>query len=311
AGAWIQVTGRPLYRDGARRGGVVVFRDVSERKRDEQAIRQLAEDLEKRVVERTAELAAVNRDLAHKNRENEMFVYSVSHDLRSPLVNLEGFSKELELACASLRELLSADAVSAGLRAQVAALLDGDMAVSLRFIQTAVLRLSNIMDALLKLSRVGRVEYDCRRVDVAAVVGRIVESLHGTISARDAVVTVGDLPDAWGDPFALEQVFANLIGNAVNYLDPSRPGLIEISGAAAGGIAIFTVRDNGVGIPSEYLPKIFQAFQRVHPELAPGEGIGLPIVRRIVERHRGQVSVESQPGAGTTFTVRLPQGPSA
>src|SRR5262245_8740491 len=142
SGVWIQATGRPLCLDGKMRGGVVVFRDISERKRDEQAIRQLAEDLEQRVAARTAELAAVNRDLAHKNQENELFVYSVSHDLRSPLVNLEGFSKELAGACQSLRRLVLADGVPPQIRDEANALVEGGMCESVHFIQSAVQRLS-------------------------------------------------------------------------------------------------------------------------------------------------------------------------
>ncbi len=175
-------------------------------------------------------------------------------------------------------------------------------------------RLAGIIDALLRLSRVGRVEYQWQTVDVRAVVVRVVEALRGTLTERRAGVTVQELPPCWGDPTAVEQVFGNLIGNAVNYLDPKRPGKIEVGSNdapddPAAGLRTYYVKDNGLGIPEGHLPKVFVAFQRLHPEVVPGEGIGLALVRRIVERHGGRVWVESTVGVGSTFFVALPVRP--
>jgi PAS domain S-box-containing protein len=293
---------------GRLRGFSKLTRDLTERRRAEESIRQLNAELEQRVAARTAELADANRDLTQKNQENEMFVYSVSHDLRAPLVNLQGFSRELEVSCREMRRLLDADSVPAPVRKRGLALLDEDMAESLRFIQTGVLRLGRIIDALLHLSRVGRVEYQWQEVDIADMTARVIASLRGTIDERGATVTAGPLPPARGDATALEQVFANLIGNALKYLDPRRPGVIEVGAARPGpdGLQTYYVRDNGLGIPEAYHAKVFQAFQRAHPEVAAGEGMGLAIVRRIVERHNGKVWVESRPGEGSTFYVALP-----
>jgi signal transduction histidine kinase len=250
--------------------------------------------------------------LAQKNQENELFVYSVSHDLRSPLVNLQGFSEELNFACADLRRLLEQDEVSPALRQQVEAILEGNIAEATHFIQTAVSRLGRIIDALLRLSRAGRVEYRPQQVEVGLVVRRVVEALRGTVAQRRAEVSVGELPPCWGDPTAIEQVFANLIGNAVHYLDPVRPGRVEI-GAAEDGLAdmrTYYIRDNGRGIDPAHQKRIFTAFQRLHGDVVPGEGIGLALVRRAVERHGGKVWLESAAGAGSTFFVALPAGPS-
>ena len=157
-----------------------------------------------------------------------MFVYSVSHDLRSPLVNLQGFGKELGKGCQALRVLLTEEGVPAAVRQRGSALLDGNMTKALGFIQTAVLRLSNIIDALLRLSRAGRVKYQWQHVDVGRLVARVLDSMHGDVAERKAAVAVGDLPPVQGDPAALEQVFANLIGNALKYLEPKRAGAIEV-----------------------------------------------------------------------------------
>ena len=262
---------------------------------------------------RAAELTRANRDLEQKNQEIEMFVYSVSHDLRSPLVNLQGFGRELGLARNDLQELLRGELTAAD-RERALQLADRDMAESVHFIQTAVTRLSNIIDALLRLSRAGRVEYHAELVDLKPVVQRIVEAMRGTIAARGAEVVIQDLPPVWGDAAAVEQIFANLIGNAINYLDPQRPGKVEIGSVEREVEGIdkartYFVRDNGLGIADAYLPKVFAIFQRLHGEVAGGEGVGLALVRRVVERHGGQVWVESIEGAGSTFFVAFPAEP--
>jgi len=290
----------------------VAFQDISARKAIENEVNRLNVELEERVRVRTAELETANQDLAQKNAENEMFVYSVSHDLRSPLVNLQGFSRELEKAGQQLGVIFADETVTPAVRDRGRALLDGKIARSIGFIQTAVLRLSGIIDALLRLSRAGRVEYRWEVVDVGPVVGRVVGAAQATIAERCAVVRVGELSSAWGDRTAIEQVFGNLLGNALTYLDPARPGVIEIgchSGGGSNGHRTFFVRDNGLGIAENHRQKIFQAFQRAHPGIGSGEGLGLAIVARVVERHRGRVWVESRPGEGSTFFVSLPAPP--
>jgi PAS domain S-box-containing protein len=300
---------------GQLQGFSKVTRDLTERKQAEEAVRQMNEELELRVQSRTAELAEANRDLMQKNQENEMFVYSVSHDLRSPLVSLQGFSKELNLVGQDLRGLLDDPAVPDQIRSRASALLTGDMQQSLKFIQVGVLRLSNIIDALLRLSRVGRVEYDFRSLNTNEIVARVVEAMSAELFEQGVEIRIGELPPSYGDATAVEQVFANLIGNALKYLAADRRGLIEVgavsSAAETDGLQMqaavtFYVKDNGLGIPSTYHEKIFQAFQRVHPGHAPGDGMGLAIVRRIIQRHGGRVWVESAEGQGSTFYVTLP-----
>ncbi|TDN70632.1 sensor histidine kinase [Paraburkholderia sp. BL10I2N1] len=266
------------------------------------------------LARRAGELARINETLRQQTQENEMFVYSVSHDLRSPLVNLQGFSKELIHVCGDLRRAVRESSLTDVQRARIERLIDEDISEALRYLQTAVLRASHIIDALLRLSRVGRVEYNQQQVEVADIVQRVIDAMRMSIRARGARIVVHDLPPVWGDPIALEQVFANLIGNAVNYLSPSREGRVEIGTTPAPpgvrSLCIFYVRDNGLGIPEIALPRLFSAFQRLHGNVAPGEGIGLALVRRVVERHGGRVWAESTEGVGTTFYVSLPEAAS-
>ena len=273
---------------------------------------------------RAAELAHVNDELRQQTQDNEMFIYSVSHDLRSPLVNLQGFSRELEVSARELRETIDELELPADEREHLKRIVDGEIDESIAFLQRAVTRAAGIIDALLKLSRAGRVEYQMRLVDIGGVVGQVVDSLKSDIDTRGARVVAQRLPPAWGDASAIEQIFANLIGNALAYLDAARAGVIEIgwleqatvphadarqNREGAGGDAamhVYYVRDNGLGIAAASLPKVFSAFQRLHTDVAGGEGVGLALVKRMVERLRGRVWVESVDGAGSTFYVALP-----
>ncbi|SIT42978.1 Signal Transduction Histidine Kinases (STHK) [Paraburkholderia ribeironis] len=263
------------------------------------------------LARRADELARINETLRQQTQENEMFIYSVSHDLRAPLVNLQGFSKELTRACDELHAAVRESSLAAQTRERIERVIDEDIGEALRYLQTAVLRASHIIDALLRLSRVGRVEYRRQRVDVGDIVQRVADAMQGSIRAHRAHVGIGELPAVWGDPTALEQVFANLVGNAVNYLDPAREGRIEIGTTPAPpgvhSLRIFYVRDNGLGISATALPRLFNAFQRLHGNATAGEGVGLALVRRMVERHGGRVWAESKEGVGTTFYLSLPE----
>lgn len=274
------------------------------------AARETERQFQETLAKQNVELASANRDLDHQNRENEMFVYSVSHDLRSPLVNLQGFSRELGTARDAMKTMLGSE-MDAEARGRALRLIDRDVTEPIRFIQSAVMRLSAIIDALLRLSRAGRVEYAGEVIDLQAKLQRIVEAMSSQTGQKGAKITVQKLPLAFGDPTAVEQIFANLVANAVNYLDPHRPGEIEVGSVGEpapelAGLQVFYVKDNGLGIAEAYLSKVFTIFQRLHGDIAPGEGIGLALVRRMVERHGGKIWVESKQGVGSTFFVALP-----
>ncbi len=262
---------------------------------------------EAELEERAEELAAINQDLIHKSREIETFVYGVSHDLRSPLVNLQGFSREIELSCDDLIRLLAPAPLSPELRARLSA-VEGDLREAVHYILASVSSSGRLIDALLRLSRAGRVRYQWQDIDIEEVVHRVVDILRGALEAKGVRVTVGELPAARGDLTAVEQIFGNLLSNAVNYLAPGRPGQIEIGAESGppGTPVTYFVRDNGLGIPKSFREKIFVAFERFHADAAPGEGIGLALVRRAVERHGGEVGVESEEGVGSVFLFTLP-----
>lgn len=280
---------------------------TADRSRAEEALRLTHDQLEARVRERTSEMVGINEELARKNEEVEAFVYIVSHDLRAPLVNLQAFSREMELGSQQLQEKLRAAALPAKDLQEIDAILKAGVSDPARYIQASTTKFQRLIDALLALSRSGREEYRQEVVDVQAVVNATLDSLRHIIQKREARVSVEPpLPKAMGDATAIGQVFANLIGNALSYLSPGRAGVIEIGGKAEDGMAHYWVKDNGSGIPATAQPRLFQVFQRFHPQLSPGEGMGLAFVKRMVERHGGKTWAESEEGAGTTFHVTLP-----
>lgn len=245
------------------------------------------------------------RALRAQRRDNDMFIYSVSHDLRSPLVNLQGFGAELTRSIAALRDLLAAETPSDAQLAQVRQILRDEMCESLHFIDLAVQRQSRIIDSLLSLSRVGRVEYRWQKVLIAPRVVDMIHELKGQGALNEIEFVLGDLPPAYGDPDALERVFDNLVRNAIKYLAPDRPGRVEIGGQLIGHDEVrYFVRDNGIGIRAEHLERVFLPFSRFAG--GEGEGIGLSLVRRVVDRHRGRVWIESVFGTGSVVWLQLP-----
>ena len=292
---------------------------ATEWRQSEDRLRRAHDELELRVHQRTADLAHANTELrevneqlsrrtkeaAQKSEEVEAFVYVVSHDLRAPLVNLQGFSKELETSCRELEDKIRTAVISAPVRTDIAA-IGQDISSSLRYISASTAKFQRLIDALLVLSRSGRQEYRADEIDVGAIVGTTVDTLRQSIETSGATIVVDSLPAATGDVTGVGQIFANLIGNAVKYLHSTRRGRIEVGGEAQNGMTHYWVRDNGAGIPASAHRRLFQVFQRFHPDLAPGEGMGLAIVKRIVERHGGNVWAESQQDVGTTFHLTLP-----
>ena len=161
-------------------------------------------------------------------------------------------------------------------------------------------------------ARGGRIDYQAEPVSMQDIISRIVDSQRREISHCHAEVKVESLPNALGDAGAIEQVFANLLTNAVKYLSPERPGKIVVGAvdpdSAHSPSNTYFVRDNGLGIPEMGQEKLFRAFERLHPRVADGEGMGLAIAKRIIERHGGKIWAESSPGEGSTFFVTLPCG---
>jgi PAS domain S-box-containing protein len=290
-------------------GYIRVARDMTEQKRLEESLSKMAADLEIRVVERTRELEITVEELQRKNQEVEAFVYIVSHDLRAPLVNVQGFVRELEESCKRLKEVIQTYPNWEICWPDVAPILNEEMRGALHYISASASKFERLIDALLGLSRQGRQVYQLTRVNVWDLATNAVATFQQAIIEARAEVEMDQLPSVTADATALGQVFSNLIGNCLKYRSPDRPLKIEVGGQVETGMVHYWVRDNGLGIPEYGKTKLFQVFQRFHSRQAEGEGMGLAIAHRIVERHGGKIWAESQEGQGTAFHFSLPAIP--
>jgi PAS domain S-box-containing protein len=254
--------------------------DITERKRAEEEVRRLNEELEERVRQRTAELEASTREL-------DAFAYSVSHDLRAPLRSLAGFS-----------EVLLEDYADA---------LDDVGRGYLHRIEANAARMARMIDDLLDLSRATRVELRRQQVDVTAVAHDVIAELRDADPLREVQVSVADGLTAGGDPHLIRLVLRNLLGNAWKFTAKQDPAVIQM--AALGDGDVFVIRDNGAGFDMRYAAKLFDPFQRLHSTTDfEGTGIGLAIVHRIVQRHGGRIWAEGEVGRGAAFFFTLTTG---
>lgn len=280
---WLWSTGFPI-KDSE--GGIcryaITARDVTQRKLDEE-------------------------QLEHLVTEIKDFAYIVSHDFRAPLINIKGFAGELKAAIDAVRP-----AIQMGLprlnekqKSQTLRALAEDLPEALGFINSSISRMDNLINAILDLSRLERRDLSFEPVNMNLLVGETLKSLSYQLSMANAKVSVANLPECVADRLAMEQIMANLLGNALKFRDPKRPQQINIAGHHFPHETMFIVRDHGRGIESAYLTQIFQIFHRGSGSDIPGEGMGLAHVRALVRRHGGRIWCDSKPGKGSTFTFTI------
>lgn len=258
---------------------------------------QLIQNLEKMA----ARLANVNEDLQERQRETNDFLYVLSHDLRAPLINIQGFGRRLYTDMSVLEGCLtngSADEAPKRL---------GRMQQSLQFLNAGTAKIDQLITRLLEVARVSTRVSEHSWIDAKIMVGDVVDACRFQLEASGVEVSVGDLPRVWADPVQLNQVFTNLVDNAVKYMGASAHKRIEVSCTTKGERYRFAVSDTGPGIAAKDQEKVFRLFARAGSNGTSGEGVGLATVRAIVNRHGGRIWVESTPGEGCTFYFTLPR----
>lgn len=289
----------------------LVRRASRERDKAEQLQRDINTHLETTVQERTA-------DLREANEEVQRFAYIVSHDLRSPLVNIMGFTSELEeLRGDIFRRLATTTAGNDNAQPPEPSneelvltgedkRLSDDFTEALGFIKSSIDKMDRLIGAILHLTREGRRTFNPERIDLNELMQSIVSTVAHQASEANAEIRIEALPDVTSDRLALEQIFSNLIDNALKYLKDNMPGEIVVRGRRKLGFAVIDVIDNGRGIDPKDHQRIFDLFRRAGAQDKPGQGIGLAHVRALVRRLGGTMGVNSELNQGSTFTVTLP-----
>ena len=268
---------------------IAVIKDISKRQRAEQERKQLLDELKE------------------KNNELEQIVYIASHDLRSPLVNIQGFSRELEHAFKHVQSILShSEDISPQVKEVLNPTLEEDIPEALQYILTSISKMDLLLSGLLRLSRLGRAALNIRSLNMNKLVFDITKSFEYQMKETGVTMEIDELPSCLGDETQINQVFSNLLDNALKYLNPGQTGVIKISGRRENGHALYYVEDNGIGIASEHQDKIYEIFHRLNPSTTKGEGLGLTISRKIIDRHDGKIWVQSEPSKGSKFFVSLP-----
>lgn len=247
----------------------------------------------------------LNEELLEKNKDLEQIIYAASHDLRSPLVNIQGFSKEIEYSLNELNNILL-DLNKNSNKKRLLTIIDNDIPDSLKYIQKSVKKMDSILYGLLKLSRTERASLNIVKLDINNLISDVLHNFEFLIKEKNIKVEVNKLPVCKGDPLQISQVFSNLVDNAIKYFHPERQNIIKITGRKKEQNAIYCIEDNGLGISEKNQNRIFEIFYRINPERSEGEGLGLNIVRKILYRHGGKIWLKSKEGFGSKFFISLP-----
>lgn len=253
-----------------------------------------------------SEIERLKGQIDDLNREMRELIYVTSHDLRAPLINIEGFSKELRksyhllLSLQTEREQNIPELISPDIQQEIEQAFD--------FIDKSVAKMYLLVNSLLQLSRLIQKETDFSLQDINLLLDSVIRNHQSLFSEKDIQLEKEILNPCQGDQFQLQQLFSLLIENALKFLPPGCGGKISIRSRSEGNEVVYTVADNGPGIEPFFQVKVFNAFYQIKPIDTPGVGMGLYLAKKIVEKHKGRLWLKSQTGEGSCFYIALPAG---
>jgi signal transduction histidine kinase len=282
--------------------GIGLYQNIRALRRTQADLADTNLNLEQIVATRTSALSRANDEI-------QKFAYIVSHDLRAPLVNIMGFTSELETAAKAVSRYVESRVAAAPGEApdEVVLAIREDVPEAFGFIKTSTAKMDRLIGAILRLSREGRRSMTPEPVAMRPLIETIASTLKHSADEKNATITVVDpLPNLMIDRLAVEQIFSNLLDNAVKYLVPGRPGVIVVRGYVKPPFAYFEVEDNGRGIAASDRERVFELFRRAGGQDVPGEGIGLAYVRQLVHRLGGAIELDSALARGAVFRLSFP-----
>lgn len=271
-------------------------------------VRDFNKELEAKVDERNVEIKRQNDLLERKNEELEQILYAASHDLRTPLIGIQGFSQELQYLCETLQSEIAELDLDEDVAERLNVMIAGEVPDALKFIMSGSSKMESMIQGLLRVSRLGLQDLELKPVEMTKVFTAINDQLSFQAQTAGAMILSENLMPCMGDAEQLEQVFLNLISNAIKYRSEERSCEVTMSAELSedGREVIYKVKDNGLGISEDQQKSVFKTFYRVDPDKVEGEGLGLTIAVRIIDKHGGKLWLESVEGEGSTFFVSLP-----
>ncbi len=253
------------------------------------------------------ELHKINKMLTQKNNELQQILYVASHDLRTPLVNIEGFSREIEVNLNDVLRMLNALEIGSEIKFQITEKIENDVLPDFKIIKSSADKMGAMIKGLLEVSRIGQIDIKLEVINVNELILELKQTLLYQLNEASVNLQVDEnLPECYADANLLSQVFVNILENSIKYKSTERNCEIKIKGYKEKEFSVYEIQDNGLGIKEKHQEKVFEIFYRLYPEINQGLGLGMTIISRIIEKLNGEINLKSEFGKGTTVILKLP-----